>query len=114
MMKKAMTQQRGPLLELNYVPTPPWHRQRAARVAVRFGLICVVAITAAFCVPTAWRFARIAWWEHACSVYSVPAGLIAFETDPARAKQLLATDHQYSFTEDGNRASLPASGIMAA
>jgi hypothetical protein len=68
------------------------------RVLLAAGVVAALMIAG----PMAWRSIHIAYWLHRCGYYAMPAGTVAFETDPLKVRGLLASTPQYRPTEMGD------------
>jgi hypothetical protein len=74
---------------LDYAPGAPVRRRRRVRRVVAVVLALVVAVVGWRYGPWGWGRGKLLYAQHRCLAYSPPADLVVFESEQARARELL-------------------------
>jgi hypothetical protein len=77
--------------QLDYAPKPPLHRRRLFRRSVIVLVIAVLLMPVAWLARTSRERATLLYWQRQCESFSLPAGSVAYDENPATVAGLWAS-----------------------
>ena len=77
--------------QLDYAPKPPVHRRRLFRRSVIVLVIAVLLLPVAWLARTSRERATLLYWQRQCESFSLPAGTVAYDENPATVAGLWAS-----------------------
>jgi hypothetical protein len=68
--------------QLDYAQKPPLHQRRSWRTGIALVVISSLIFSAYFILPTAWRRARMMYWQNRCLHYQAASTVCVLKCDP--------------------------------